>query len=160
MTRKLSLWTIVIAAALVAMITAIPNTVRADMVVGPRAGLDFDSDDLVLGAEAELGQVFGEVRFAPSIDFEFADNTTTALNSDFRLYLFDLPDTGLRFYGSAGPSVFFYSAGGGNHTEVGLSLVAGLSIPMKGNSRYGVETRFGFGDIPDFKATFAILFGI
>jgi len=160
MTRKISPAAFVLAAGLAAMIMAIPLNARADMAIGPRAGLDFDSDDLVIGAEAELGRVFGEFRFAPSVDFEFTDNTTTALNSDFRLYLFNLPETGLRFYGSAGPTVFFYSAGGGNHTEVGLSLVAGLSIPMKGSSRYNVETRFGFGDIPDFKATFGILFGI
>ncbi|MGD8922481.1 MAG: hypothetical protein PVH24_04470, partial [Candidatus Zixiibacteriota bacterium] len=81
MTRKISCSAVVFATALVALTMAIPTNVRADMAIGPRAGLDFDSDDLVLGAEAELGRVFGEVRFAPSVDFEFADNTTTALNS-------------------------------------------------------------------------------
>jgi len=137
-----------------------PIIVSAGPAIGPRVGYDFDTDKAVLGAEAELGRVLQKFRFAPSIDLEFGDNTITAFNADFRLYLFNLPETGLHFYGSAGPSLFLVSSGEGNdQTEIGLSLVAGMKIPMKGQRRYNLETRFGIGDIPEFKLMLSILFG-
>jgi hypothetical protein len=124
-------------------------------------GYDIDSEDFVLGAQAELGRAFQEFRFAPSVDFELGDNTWTALNGDLRLYLFRLPETGLHFYGSAGPTLLIGSPGNGDtQTELGLSLVAGVKIPMKHQNRYNLEARFGIGDIPDFKLMFAVLFGI
>jgi hypothetical protein len=138
-----------------------PTFVNAGVAVGPRAGYDFDSDDFVLGAEAELGRAFQNFRFAPSLDFELGDNTITAFNADFRLYLFHLPETGLHFYGSAGPTLLFGSRGKGDtETELGLSLVAGMKIPMKKQNRYNLEMRFGIGDIPDLKLMISILFGI
>lgn len=129
--------------------------------LGPRGGYDFDSEDLVIGAEAELGHAFQNFYFAPSIDFELGDNSFTAINSDFRLYLIHLPETGLQFYGSAGPTLLMISGNNNNSdTELGLSVVAGMKIPMNGRNRYNLETRFGFGDIPDFKLMFTVLFGI
>lgn len=133
----------------------------AGAALGPRAGYDFDSDKFVVGAEAEFGKVLQQFRFAPSLDFELGDNSATALNGDFRLYLFNLPESGLRFYGSVGPTVLFASPKNGDtNTEIGLSLVAGVKIPMKGANRYNLETRFGFGDIPDLKLMLSILFSI
>lgn len=135
-------------------------TSAAGAAFGPRAGYDFDTDKLVVGAEAEFGRVLQQFRFAPSVDLELGDNTLTALNGDLRLYLFNLPETGLRFYGSAGPTLVFGSRGKRDtQTELGLSLVAGVRIPMKGKSHYNLEARFGLGDIPDLKLMLAILFG-
>ena len=140
---------------------AFPLSAAAGPALGPRAGYDFDSKDFVVGAEAELGRAFQNFRFARSVDFELGDNTITALNADFRLYLFHLPETGLHFYGSAGPTLLLGSPGEGEtDTEIGLSLVAGMKIPMKGQNRYNLEARFGIGDIPDLKVMFAVLFGI
>jgi len=138
-----------------------PSFAEAGMAIGPRTGYDFDSEELIIGGEAELGRVFQNFLFAPSLDFELGDNSFTALNADFRLYLFHLPETGLHFYGSAGPTILLDSPGRGNDdTEIGLSLVAGMKIPMKSESRYNLELRFGIGDIPDLKLTLGILFGI
>jgi hypothetical protein len=137
------------------LIWLLPSSAGADSAIGPRAGYDFDTDNLVLGAEAELGRAFQSFRFAPSVDFELGDNTVTALNSDFRLYLFYLPETGLHFYGSVGPTLVLNS-----QTEIGLSLVAGVKIPMQRQKRYNLELRFGIGDIPDLKLMMSILFGI
>ena len=143
------------------IIAALPVSAATGFALGPRGGYDFDSDHIVLGAEAEFGQVLQVFRFAPSIDLEPGDHTPVTLNSDFRLYLFNLPESGLRFYGSAGPTLLIDSHDkGGNDTGIGLSLVAGVKIPMKGVNRYNVETRFGIGDIPDFKLMLTVLFGI
>lgn len=145
----------------VILIALLPPSASAGAAIGPRVGYDLDSENLVLGAEAELGRAFQSFQFAPSLDFEFGDNTMTAFNADFRLYLFHLPETGLHFYGSAGPTVFLHSPGNGDsQTEIGLSLVAGLKIPMKGQKRYNLEARFGLGDIPELKVMLAVLFGV
>ena len=149
------------AIALLSFLVLPSISLGAGAALGPRAGYDLDSDKFVVGGEAEFGRVLQQFRFAPSVDLEFGNNTITALNADFRLYLFNLPETGLRFYGSAGPTLLFASPEqGDSQTEIGLSLVAGMRIPMKGANRYNLETRFGFGNIPDLKLMFAVLFGI
>jgi hypothetical protein len=143
------------------LLAVLPTRANAGAAMGPRAGYDIDSDNFALGAEAELGPVFQNFLFAPSLDFELGDNTMTTFNADLRLYVFRLPETGLDFYGSAGPTVLLHSTDYGNsHTEIGLSLTAGVKIPMQGQKRYNLEARFGFGDIPDLKLMFAVLFGI
>lgn len=137
-------------------IAALPSATFAGNAIGPRGGYDFDSDHLVLGAEAEIGRVLESFRFAPSVDFELGDNSFTALNGDLRLYLFHLPESGLQFYGSAGPTLLLNNS----DTELGLSLVAGLKVPMKSDNRYNIEARFGIGDIPDLKLMVTVLFGL
>lgn len=146
-----------VAAVSLLLVLLLPSaSLGAAASLGPRAGYDFDSDQFVLGGEAEFGRVLQYFRLAPSIDLEFGDHTATALNGDLRLYLFHLPETGLHFYGSGGPTLLLADS----LTELGLSLVAGLKIPMKGRKRYNVETRFGLGDIPEFKLMLAVIFGI
>lgn len=146
---------------IVIIIAALPFTARGGTAIGPRIGMNFDSDQFTIGAQAELGRVLQTARFAPSLDLDIGDNTMTALNFDFRWYLFRLPETGLFFYGSAGPTIIFGSWGkGDSQGEIGLSLVAGVKIPMKGKNRYNLEARFGIGDIPELKVMFGILFGI
>lgn len=151
-----------IALVVLLLSTVIPSvSFGAGAAIGPRGGYDFDTDKVVIGMEAEFGRVLERFRIAPSLDFELGDNTVTALNGDFRLYLFNLPESGLRFYGSAGPTLVFASFDNGDsQTELGFSLVAGVKIPMKGSNRYNLETRFGFGDIPEFKLMLSVLFGI
>lgn len=146
---------------LLILLAIVPSSAIASNAIGPRAGYDFDSENFVLGAEAEFGRVFQNFRLAPSLDFELGDKSITAFNADFRLYLFHLPETGLRFYGSIGPTILLSSSkGGDSQSDIGLSLVAGMKIPMKGKKRYNLETRFGIGDIPEFKLMLAVLFGI
>ena len=104
-----------------------PASVMGEWALGPRAGVNLDTDQFVIGGEAEFGRVLQSFRFAPSVDIELGDNGFTAINSDFRLYLFNLPETGLRFYGSVGPTLLLDSRDGSDtETEIGLSLVAGI----------------------------------
>jgi len=151
-----------IAALAISILTALlPQAVIANSAIGPRGGFDFDTDNIVVGVEGEFGRVLQSFRFAPSLDLELADNTITAFNGDFRLYLFHLPETGMQLYGSVGPTLLLHSSDKkDSQTEIGLSLVGGMKIPMKGQRCYNLEIRFGFGDIPDVKLMLAILFGI
>ncbi|MCI0330976.1 MAG: hypothetical protein L0196_08550 [candidate division Zixibacteria bacterium] len=133
------------------------QTAPVGAALGLRAGLSQEPDQFVVGAQAELGKL-GQATVAPSVDLGFGDGSdVTAANLDLRFYLFPLPQTGIWFYGAAGPTVAFFEGGS---EEVGLSLTAGAKIPMQKNSHYNIEARFGIGDIPDLKIMLGILFGL
>lgn len=126
----------------------------ADSGLGPRIGLN-EGDDFFVGVQGEFGQFLGAATVAPSLDFKIGDTGATTANLDLRWYLLPLPETGLKFYGAAGPTVVL-SPG----SELGLSLTIGLHIPMKTSRRYNLEYRFGLGDIPEHKLALAVMFGI
>ena len=123
--------------------------------LGLRAGMNMEPDQFLIGGQGEFGPVAGSSFLVPSLDFGLNDQTTVTANVDLRWYLLPLPETGIYFYGAAGPSIVL-SPG----TEVGLSLTAGVHIPMKRHRRYNLELRFGFGDIPDLKIVGALMFGL
>lgn len=148
-----------LAFALALVIFTVPNA-GAKNSFGVRGGFASTPDQFVIGGQAELGRALQTARFAPSVDVGLgSDLTAWTLNADFRWYLFNLPESGIKFYGSAGPTLVLASAGkGGSNSSLGLSLVAGMRIPMKSGRRYNLEARFGIGDIPDFKLMLGILF--
>lgn len=121
--------------------------------IGFRAGASRGPDHAYLGFQTELGRFLGNGRFAPSLDLGLGDDTVTVLNADVRWYLFALPETGLRFYGAAGPGLVFSP-----DSDLGLNLTAGMHIPMQSGRRYNVELRFGFADVPDLKIGASVLF--
>lgn len=148
-------------AIVIVLVFASPVSSGSGYGLGARAGWSTGPDQFVLGVQGEFGRVLQTARFVPSVDFSLGDNKVTAINADFRWYLFPLPETGMYIYGAAGPTLILASAGQGNtNSDIGLSLTAGLKIPMKGGNRYNVEARFGFGDVPEFKLMLAVLFGI
>jgi hypothetical protein len=123
--------------------------------VGILAGQDTGPNDFFVGGQAEFGPVINSAFLVPSVHIGFDDGTSGAANLDLRWYLFPLPETGIRVYGAAGPTMLFAS-----DTDVGLSLTAGFEIPMRDRRRYNVELRFGFAGIPDLKFDAAVMFGI
>ena len=128
---------------------------RAGSALGPRAGINRGGDDLYLGVQMGFMAEFGSFSLVPSFDFGPGTDAPSVANADFRLYLIPLPETGLRFYGGAGPSMML-----SGDLELGLSLTLGLNIPMQGSRRYNVEYRWGLGDIPDHKMGVAVMFGM
>ena len=142
-------------AAVLILLTAAPGTAGAASAFGPRCGLTGENDDFYLGAQMEFTAKFGAFSLLPSFDFGPGTEAPSVANADFRLYLFPLPETGLRFYGAVGPTMML-----SGDLELGLSLSLGLSIPMKGTRRYNVEYRWGLGDIPDHKIGLAVMFGL
>jgi len=118
-------------------------------------GQDTHPDDFFVGGQAEFGPVTSAAFLVPSFHIAFDDGAASAANLDLRWYLLPLPETGIRIYGAAGPTILFAS-----DTQIGLSLTAGFNIPMRNRRRYNVELRFGFGDIPDLKFDAAVMFGI
>ncbi|MBU8871451.1 MAG: hypothetical protein KOO60_11355 [Gemmatimonadales bacterium] len=130
------------------------NNAHAGPGFGPRIGLS-GGDDFFVGVHGEFGQVMGTATLAPSLDLRIGDSSAKTANLDLRWYLLPLPETGLRLYGAAGPTVLLSPS-----TELGLSLTLGVHIPMKAGRRYNLEYRFGLGDIPEHKIALSVLFGI
>lgn len=134
----------------------------SNYALGVRGGWSSKPDQFFIGGQGEFGKFLKSARFAPSVDVGFGDDfTVTAINLDLRWYLLPLPETGIYFYGAAGPTLAIISPDkGDSDSEIGLSLTAGAKIPMKGANRYNLEFRFGIGDIPDLKIAFGILFAL
>ena len=153
--RKSYIYTVALALACCAATNA-----SAKNSFGVRGGFASTPDQFVVGGQAELGRALQTARFAPSVDVGLGSNLTAwTFNADFRWYLFNLPESGLKFYGAAGPTLLLASVkNAASDSNLGLSLVGGVRIPMKGGRRYNLEARFGVGDIPDFKLMLGILF--
>jgi hypothetical protein len=150
------LFPVVCAIAAVLAVTAIDARAGvARDALGLRLGMNTDPDQFLIGGQGEFGPVIGSSYLVPSLDFGFTDENTVIGNLDFRWYLLPLPETGIYFYGAAGPTILFSP-----DTQLGLSLTVGAHIPMKSSRRYNVELRFGLGDIPDLKIIGALMFGL
>ena len=139
----------------IVLIAGLSGQVHAGTALGPRLGVSGGSDDFFLGVQGEFGPLLGPATLVPSLDFITGDNPSNALNTDLRFYLILLPETGIRFYGSVGPTLLLSP-----DTELGFSLTLGLHIPMKSTRRYNIEYRWGIGDIPDHKIGVTVMFGL
>jgi hypothetical protein len=144
-----------------AMLLAGANAMAA-FNIGARAGYSSNPDQFVIGGQAVIGSVAPFIQLAPSLDLGFGNNvSTTALNIDLQFNLPSLPKISPNIYVGAGPTLVMANPDKGNSdTEVGISLVAGLRIPMAGISYYNLETRFGLNNVPDLKVLLGIMFGL
>ncbi len=144
------------------LILAFTSTGQAagNVSFGARAGLGLNPDQFVVGLQASYGSVAKVFQFAPSFDIGFGDNMTTlVINGDFVLP-FSLPRSSTRLYAGAGPTLGIYEPkGGGSDSEIGLTLVGGIMIPMASTNAYNLECRIGIGDVPDLRVLLGIAFG-
>jgi hypothetical protein len=138
---------------LAAFLLAGAGTAGAESALGPRLGST--DGEFFVGAQMEFMARFGALSLVPSVDFGPGTDAPSVANGDLRLYLIPLPETGIRFYGQAGPTMML-----SGDLELGLSLSVGVTVPMQGTRRYNIEYRWGLGDIPDRKLAFAIMFGL
>lgn len=127
---------------------------------GIRAGYSSKPDQFVIGAQADMGEIYRRVHIVPSIDAGFGDHLTTfAFNGDVQLFV-PLPKSISFLYGIAGPTIMIWSPETGDgDTEIGMSLGIGARMPLGNSGWYNVEGRFGIGDIPDVKILLGVFFG-
>ncbi|MBD3257420.1 hypothetical protein GF377_03225 [candidate division GN15 bacterium] len=128
--------------------------------VGARLGYDTEQEQFVFGAQSELGGIIEPFDIAPSVDVGVgSDLTTYAINGDVRLDLFSPPGSVAEVYAGAGPTVLVWRPDGGpNDTEIGVTASLGLKLRLGPGSRWNVETRFGFGDVPEVRLLAGVLF--
>jgi hypothetical protein len=127
---------------------------------GIRAGYGHNPDQFVIGAQADMGDIYSRIHFFPSIDAGFGDHVTTiGFNGDFKVFL-PLPESSVSLYGLAGPTIEYWSwDAGGSDTEIGLYLGGGVRMALGGAGWYNLEVRAGIGDVPDLRILIGVLFG-
>ena len=127
--------------------------------VGVRAGFGLDPDQGIIGVQAVMGHATRYAAFAPSVDLGFgSDVTTVMLNADIFLPLFAPAGASAGVYLAVGPSVAIWNPSEGDgDTEIGLTIAPGLRLPLGSRHVFNLETRFGIGDIPEFRLLLGIL---
>ncbi|MBD3299276.1 MAG: hypothetical protein GF341_11510 [candidate division Zixibacteria bacterium] len=143
-------------------LVAVGASPASALMAGPRAGVSFEPDQVVLGAQGKAGLLTKGVGFVPGIEFGLGnDQTVVSINGDFQVNLPNLPNTNVSFYALGGPTVSYFSPDNGDSdTEIGISLGAGMRVPIRAESSYYIESRFGIGDIPDLKLIVGALFSL
>jgi len=130
--------------------------------LGPRAGVGLEPDQFVIGGQAVLGRMLYTARLEVCLDIGFGDDmTVTTFDADMYLPLPGPPKAPISFYVAAGPTLAYIDPEYGDEDiEIGFTISGGIKMPMGiGNNHYNLEGRFGFGDIPEVKILFGIMFG-
>ena len=132
---------------------------------GPRLGVSVDPDQFVVGGQLSLQEFAPNWSFDPNLELGFGDNLTDiAFNLDAYYHL-RLSGSDWRPYLGGGLGVNFVSWDAplgrrdDSDTQVGLNLVAGLTIPARSGDHWFTELRFGVGDIPTLKIMGGYNFG-
>jgi hypothetical protein len=155
-------FTIIIYGLLAAAMLFVGPNATAAFKAGARAGISSDPDQFVIGGQAVIGSILPLIQLAPSVDFGFGNNVKlTTLNLDLQFNLPSLPMVSPNVYIGAGPTLVMAKPDGGDsNTDIGLSLLAGLRIPMAAISSCNIEARYGLENVPDLKILLGIMFGL
>ncbi len=119
---------------------------------GVRLGLADDMDQVVGGAQFNLGEFERNIRFQPDIQLGEGDDFTTVYGTVPVYYRFE---TNTRFtpYAGGGPAFGYvdHDKGPNDHSdfEVGAKATGGLEWPKPDGQAFFIELSLGFGDVHD-----------
>lgn len=132
----------------------------SERAFGFRVGYGTDPDQFVVGLQFDTGKITRFLHFVPSFDAGFGDHCTTlSLNGDLKLFV-PLPKSSVVFYALAGPAMTMWLPEEGDRdTDVGVNAGLGARMELGDSGWYNLETRFGFGDVPEWRILFGVLFG-
>lgn len=130
--------------------------------LGVRAGYtSWDGiDQIHVGGHAKLGDLFQNVAFTPGLEVGFGDGATVlTVNGDIYYRATELLAKPWGLYGGGALSFNWvdYDAVGSD-TDLGLSLLVGVTRELNNENELLAEVRFGILDSPDFKLTFGYTF--
>jgi hypothetical protein len=117
---------------------------------GLRGGLVLDDElvQLLVGGQVDLGRIADDVRLQPLMTVGLGDDALTIFAAGEAHYLFPV-QAGSRIEPYAGGGIGVHRIdfdGGGDETEVALSIVAGADVPAARTWGYFVEGRFVIAD--------------
>jgi len=129
------------------IVLAIFATATASAVagVGLQAGLSLNPDDFLVGLHFKSKPLAESIFLVPSVEAGFGDVTMIAGNLDAH-YQFKTSSK-LAPYIGGGLTLNWFDFDGGSDTEFGGSILGGIMLTPK----IGIETKFGLGDVPDWK---------
>ena len=156
---------LIIAALLAAAASPARAHEDSERAFGFRLGYGTGPGQFVAGLQMDTGEITRWLHFVPSVDAGFGDDwTTLAINGDLKFFL-PLPASGAVLYGLAGPAVTIWwpdekaRPDQERDTDLGVCLGFGVRMEFAKVGWYNIETRFGIGDVPEWRLLIGILFG-
>lgn len=165
MKSRFSLFTAVLL-VLFAAFSAVQAEEMAFRGWGLRALISEDPDQLGGGAHIDFGEFAPNVRFQPSAEVAFGDDTFTLIANSMVSYYFPVGGQ-VTPYAGGQVSAAFYSLdddcdGFGKkfgepgecddtEVEIGVMAVGGIELPLDGGTRFLAELQIGFSDLPDVR---------
>jgi hypothetical protein len=126
-------WAIGLCCAAV-LVASSPGAARAEVVVGPHLGINFDWDEVLIGGEARVDIA----TLAPTVVLQIDPSLTlafigggVAMDFSFNLpFQFMIRDSVVRPYSGPGLALVHYSGDAGSATDLYLNLLAGLLFDL------------------------------
>ena len=126
---------------------------------GPRVGASSDADQVLVGAQFDLGEFTTNLRWQPSFELGFGDDKLSLYGNFMVSYYFPVKAT-VTPYAGAQVTVWLFDQDGPNNSngfddgfnaEVGLYAVGGIETKLKSGNRFLAELQVGIGDVPDVR---------
>ena len=140
---------------LLVLLMALPAA--ATTPLGVRAGFtDWGrANQIHLGMDARMGEVFPNVEFTPNLELGLGDNATIlSINGDLAYQFTELVTSPWGMYGGGALSFHYQDFENGSDTNLGLNALFGFTKVFINGHRGLAEIRLGVMDSPDFKLTF------
>jgi len=127
---------------------------------GPRVGASNDPDQVLVGAQFDLGEFTTNLRWQPSFELGFGDDKLSLFGNFMVAYYFPVK-AAVTPYAGGQVSLWMFDQDGpdsendfddGFNVEVGPYAVGGIETKLKGGTRFLAELQVGIGDVPDVRA--------
>ncbi len=131
-----------------------PPAGHSGLGFGVKAGVGFDPEQIVVGAQLSLGSTaLGLLRVIPNAHLGFGDETTWDFNVDF---LVRLIFEGKRIGAFAGIAPTYTIYDGDN--DFGGTFIAGIQLPLIPGKATNFEVRWGFSGAPELRLMATLVF--
>ena len=126
---------------------------------GPRVGASSDADQVLVGAQFDLGEFTTNLRWQPSVELGFGDDKLSLYGNFMVSYYFPVK-AAVTPYAGAQVTVWLFDQDGPNkndgfddgfNAEIGLYAVGGIETKLKSGNRFLAELQVGIGDVPDVR---------
>lgn len=128
---------------------------------GPRVGASADADQVLFGAQFDLGEFTKNLRWQPSVELGFGDDKLSLYGNFMVGYYFPVK-AAVTPYAGAQVTVWLFDEDDSNNNknndfddgfnaEIGLYAVGGIETKLKGGTRFLAELQVGIGDVPDVR---------
>jgi hypothetical protein len=126
---------------------------------GPRVGVSSDPDQVLVGAQFDLGEFTKNVRWQPSFELGFGDDKTSLYGNFMAAYYFPVKAPVTPYAGAQVTAWLFDQHGHDSHNdfdegfnaEIGLFALGGVETKLKGGNRFLAELQLGIGDVPNIR---------
>ena len=129
---------------------------------GPRVGAAVDPDQVLVGAQFDLGEFIENLRWQPSFELGFGDDKLSLYGNFMVSYYFPV-NAAVTPYAGAQATVWLFDEDDPNNNnndgfddgfnaEIGLYAVGGIETKFKSGTRFLAELQVGgFGDLSDVR---------